>query len=144
MLVGKVGRFAGSPGSDLFRAVKHMITDRFDRKLSWRTTESRYLCPASRRREDGMNLIFTGFSTLRRAAFAGALGLAITGNFADNAAARSSNVSDTSGIQELLTTSNTRSPARNDAISVSALKAAVKKDCAKPLTWPPSHRIRRH
>ena len=80
-----------------------------------------------------MNLTFTGFSTLRRAALAGALGLAITGNLADNAAARSSNVSDTSGIQELLTTSNTRSPARNDAISVSALKSGREKGLAQSL-----------
>ena len=75
-----------------------------------------------------MNLTTTGFSTLRRAALAGALGLAITGSLADNATARSSNDSDASGIQELLTTSKTRSPARNDALSVRALKAAVKKD----------------
>ena len=73
-----------------------------------------------------MNLTSTGFSTLWRAVLAGALGLAITGSLADNAAARSSNDSGASGIQELLTTSKTRSPARNDAMSVRALKAAVK------------------
>ena len=131
MLVGKIDRCAGSHGPNLFGAVKNTITDLFDRNLSGRTTESRYLCPASRRREDGMNLTTTGFSTLRRAALAGALGLAITGSLADNATARSSNDSDASGIQELLTTSKTRSPARNDALSVRALKAAVQKDWRK-------------
>ncbi|MGI9512410.1 MAG: transglycosylase SLT domain-containing protein [Anderseniella sp.] len=75
-----------------------------------------------------MNKTETGFSTLRRAALAGVLGLAITGSVAVDAQARSSGVSDASGIQELLAASNTRSPARNDAISVKALKAAVKKD----------------
>ncbi len=132
MLVGIVGRCADSAGFNLFKAVKNVSAHGFDRKLCRRTAESMYLGPVSRRRrEDGMNRKVIRFSTLRRAAVASVLGLAIAGSVAGVAQARSSGVSDTSGIPELLASSNTRSPARNDAISVRALKAAVGKDWRK-------------
>ncbi len=128
MIVGNLCRFTEGRSSPRFKAVKKMTADRFGKKLSRLIRESRYLGPVSRRREDGMDLKFTGFSTLKRAALGGLLGLAVTGNLVDDAAARSSNAAETSAVQELLTTSNTRSPARNDATSVSALKAAVAKN----------------
>ncbi len=132
MLVGIVGRCADSIGFNLSEAVKNVSAESCNRKLCGRTVESMYLGPVSRRRrEDGMNRNVTGFSTLRRAALASVLGLAIAGCVAGVAQARSSGVSDTSGIPELLASSNTRSPARNDAISVGALKAAVGKDWRK-------------
>ena len=53
----------------------------------------------------------SGNSTFWRAALAGAMGLAIAGSHAGPAAARSSDISEPSSIQELVTAGNTRSRA---------------------------------
>ncbi len=77
-----------------------------------------------------MSSLISGFSALKCAALASAVGLGIAVGWADDASARASQGSDASAVQELLTTSNGRSPARNSAVSARALKAAVQDN------WP--------
>jgi len=123
-----VCRFATAPGSNTLRAIRNRIFGRFDQKSSRPTTESRYLFPVSERHEDGMDYKSFGTSTFWRATLAGALGFAIAGSYAGHASARGSSISEPSSIGQLVTAGNTRSEARNQAVSVSALKAALKKN----------------
>ena len=128
MMTGNVSSFATAPCSDTLSVAKNQIFDRFDQKSPRSTTESRYLFPVSGRHEDGMDYRPLGNSTFWRTALAGALGLAIAGSHAGQAAARSSSISEPSSIQELVTAGNTRSRAGNQSVSVDALRAALKKD----------------
>ena len=72
-----------------------------------------------------MSSSVSGISTIRCAAFATAICLGFAVGPAGDAAARTSQGPDASAGQELPNANNGRSPARNAAVSVRALKAAV-------------------
>ena len=131
-MTGLVCWLATPRRSGALRAAENKNFDRAEQNSSRSTTESRYRFPVSERREDGMYSRFSGSSTLWRATFAGTIALAFACSYATvPAAARSSSVSEPTSIEQLVTAGNTRSQARNQSVSVSAFKAALKKDWQK-------------